>query len=129
MIWFSVLSDVLMEKKKLWGFLSFLQTKKMPFKTTIAVIRAKIQARDDRQVVKDEKTLSKYRSIINDKLRTMKRTEEHVFFRNGNVQLLEHIVDELIEDGFKARVYRQYVTYPEGVHLLIEVPTIDECTD
>lgn len=101
----------------------------MPFQTTIDAIRVRILAKVERQRVKDEKTMVKYRSIINDKLRSMQTVQEHVFFRNGNVVLLERIVDELIEDGFDARVHRQYISYPEGVYLFIQVPKACECED
>lgn len=101
----------------------------MPFTTTIESIRAKILAKDERQRIKDEKTILKYRAIINDRLRSMSTTEECVFFRNGKVYLLERIADELIEAGFRAIVYNQHLSYPEGVRLFIRIPTNCGCDD
>ena len=97
----------------------------MPFTTTIATIRSRIADQDERQRNKDGKKLAKYRTIINDRLRSMSTTEEHVFFPNGKVHLLDQLAEELIADGFDARLHQQYLSYPEGVHLLIRIPATD----
>ena len=99
----------------------------MTFTTTIATIRSRIADQDERQRIKDEKKLAKYRAIINERLRSMSTIEEHVFFSGGKAHLLERLADELITDGFDARIHQQYFSYPEGVHLFIRIPLQDIC--
>ena len=94
----------------------------MPFTTTIESIRLKIREKDERQQIKDEKKMVKYRGIINERLRCMTTMQENVFFPNGTVHLIQCIADELINDGFEAYIYHNQYSYPKGIRLLIQIP-------
>lgn len=92
--------------------------------TAIDTIRSRIANKEERQRVKDAKLLLKYRSIINDRLRSMNTKAQHIFFANGKLSVLEQIVEELKAEGYDARTHYSFMTYPEGIEVYIKVPEI-----
>ena len=91
----------------------------MVFSVSVADIMARVQERARQKRVVDEKLLAKYRLKVNKHLSRMETSSINIFFKYGNIELLQLLVDELEEAGFRARAH---AFNDFGVHLYVDLP-------